>query len=558
MASTSSRKSSQSQTEERQQKEVPIIAVVPNVSATIKDSCVLPAEPALVGDEEDDILTQAFLPPPPKSSFNALNTSVKKSAINYFNSTLLDDRAVDKNPASFFAEMETTPKKGQNSPDIRNIFKMPEKTFTSVRKTSSSASTASTDSDMDLLMCTPQFLRDQMPVSKGDDIRKHILAIKNKKLFGDDVENSDDTEDDRKSKENNCLVQLINVPKDSKDFDKLLPHLKHNNQLNKKTTLTDQQKAAKDARKEYKFNTSFGKEPQTNGKANTSSKSSTYSRDERHAARDKEKEIGDKGKSNKEEKQKSSRKNKHVDVAQTSKDKSMENNHSHTDIRQKEISSGSKQEKAQKSKSSKSRKDDSKEENETSLRSDDPEQKSSARHRHEKGQHNAEKEPQKVENEAPSKRPTRTIQDKDTNKKGGKVENEHEKHKEEQCRDDNKAPSKRPTRAIQEKDTNKKGGKVGRPSRDVADTEEIIIVKQTIQRKPKEAQEVTERPARRRTRQQSADKPPPAEETAKPVRRMTRLKSHTSKESVVTSDDLDSIPTQPCKFKKITYWEQYL
>ncbi|XP_075164231.1 mutator 2 [Haematobia irritans] len=297
--STSSRTSSQHKKED-QRNESTVVLDVPATTNNIHEEINNLPISDVMADEEDDILTQAFVPPPPKSA----KATTKSLTNNYFNSTLLEDRTGDKNPASFFAAMERTPKK-----DNFSSFKMPERTFSAVRKTTSSASTTSTDSDMDLLMCTPQLIKDHMQFSKADDLKKHILAVKNKKLFGEDTDDDGDFEESESVSKDNCLVQLLNMPKDSKDFDRLLPHLKYDNntRLDRKPKLTNDQKAAKDACKEYKFNISFGNDQTNNNVEKSSKSSSTLSRDERHALRDREYE---KRKIVNEETQKSLRKQK--------------------------------------------------------------------------------------------------------------------------------------------------------------------------------------------------------------------------------------------------------
>ncbi|XP_073843122.1 mutator 2 [Musca autumnalis] len=420
-----------------------------------------------MGDEEDDILTQAFIPPP-RTKILSSTTSSKQSANNCFNSTLLEDKTNEKNPASFFAEMETSPKGLEKSNTSNsNNFKIPERNFTAVKKTSSAASTASTESDMDLLMCTPQFIKDHIPFTKPIDLKKSILAIKNKNLFGDDDEDNDDNKDSDKDE---CLVQLINVPKNTNDFDKLLPHLKQEAESESKTNpqMTKEQKAAIEARKQYKFNTSFG--DQEKAKTDRKSSSSTLSRDERHAARDRERE--DKKKSHNDKVKVSSRQKK-KDAAESSKEESKDNNNS-----SKETDNLS-NDKVTKSSNEKDK--------ETSS-SGTTEQKRSSR---------------------------RTKDDKDQNQK---------------------TSNKRNTRSSQDHDSDKK--------------EEILVVKQARQAKEKETTDSEQtRPARRNTRQQSSDKPP--KESKPPARRNTRLKSKleeaapSSKESVTSTDDLDSIPTQP-------------
>ncbi|XP_005183942.1 general transcriptional corepressor trfA isoform X1 [Musca domestica] len=284
-STSSSRKSNATKSEEKH-KRVP----TSNTSQKQIEEDLL-AEPTVnvMGDEEDDILTQAFVPPPPKSTSS--RASSVKSVNHCFNSTLLEDKAVAKNPASFFAEMETSPKGLDKTIATSNVFKMPEKNFSTIKKTSSAASTTSTESDMDLLMCTPQLIKDHIPFSKADDLRKNMLAVKNKNLFGDD---DDDDEDDKSEdcENDKCLVQLINVPKNTNDFDKLLPHLKQeaSNGIKNEPKITKEQKAAIEARKEYKFNTSFGEEPNAKKDRKSTSSSSTLSRDQRHAARDREKQ----------------------------------------------------------------------------------------------------------------------------------------------------------------------------------------------------------------------------------------------------------------------------
>ncbi|XP_046807373.1 myb-like protein X isoform X2 [Lucilia cuprina] len=228
-------------------------------------------------DEEDDLLTQAFLQPTnaPSTSNAAAHKIIP---IKCFNSTVLEDKLNVKNPATFFAEMEKTPLKPKSPPV--SYFKVPV-----LKKTSSATSTTS-ETDLDLLMCTPQLIKEHLHVDQTEDLRKNILAVRNKHLFGDDTDEEEKEEDDDQSD----LVKLINIPKDSLDFDKLLPHLKNQTEAGK---LNKEKQAAKEAQKVYKFNISFGKEQDKNQAKAAQSKSSQVSRDERHAARDKEREINE-------------------------------------------------------------------------------------------------------------------------------------------------------------------------------------------------------------------------------------------------------------------------
>ncbi|XP_061395669.1 uncharacterized protein LOC133331286 [Musca vetustissima] len=158
---------------------------------------------------------------------------------------------------------------------------MPERNLFRVKKISSAVSTTSTESDMDLLMCTPQFIKEHIQFSKADDLKKNILVVKNRNLFGDVDGDEEDKEDSDKDV---CLVQLINVPKNTNDFDKLLPHLKQETDKWKKPKLTKEQEVALEAGKD---------------------------RDERHATRDRGKE--DNLKSHNEEKAKGSTRQKKKD-----------------------------------------------------------------------------------------------------------------------------------------------------------------------------------------------------------------------------------------------------
>ncbi|XP_061386876.1 probable serine/threonine-protein kinase DDB_G0282963 [Musca vetustissima] len=451
-STSSSRKSNTHKIEDKQTKQVPIGVVKPssNVSQKQIDEDVLAEPPAdnVMGDDEDDILTQAFVPPPriTKCTTTSIGSSIKATN-NCFNSTLLEDKNLDRNPAAFFAEVETSPKGLEKSISNTKAFKMPERNVSTVKKTSSAVSTASTESDMDLLMCTPQFIKEHIPFSKSDDLRKSILAVKNKNLFGDDDED-DDKEDSDKDV---CLVQLINVPKNTNDFDKLLPHLKQGTDNEKKSQLTKEQKAALEARKEYKFNASFGEEQ--NSKKDGKTSSSTLSRDERHAARDREKE--DKRKSHNGEKAKGSTRHKKKD----------------------EASSGI-----------------SKKERENAI---------------DNKKTTNEKDEKTSAEELPS-----TSKKTETKRSSRKTKDEKE---------ENKPIAKRQTRSAQQDTASSKD-------------EEITVVNQA-----------NSRPSRRNTRLQSSEMLV-EKETKVPARRNTRLKSketQSSKDSVMTTDDLDSVSTQP-------------
>lgn len=230
-------------------------------------------------DDEDDLLTQAFLQPsnPPISSTTSCNNI---QPVKCFNSTLLDDKVITKNPSIFFADIEKTPLKETSS--VAAAFKLPDKDFGVLKKTSSSATS---ESDLDLLMCTPQLIKENIFVGKTEDLRKNILAAKNKNLFGEDTDEEVEEDEDP-----NNLVKLINIPKDSLDFDKLLPHLNNNSKHNR---ISEEQKEAKETQKVYKFNISFGKELDEKQSKTSHSNSSTLNRDERHSARDKEKDLAE-------------------------------------------------------------------------------------------------------------------------------------------------------------------------------------------------------------------------------------------------------------------------
>lgn len=231
---------------------------------------------SLDADEEDDLLTQTFLQPK-RSSINTSNISGNNLPTKCFNSTLLDDKCTEKTPATFFAEFENNPPK-QKPSSSANVFKKPNKDFSFSKKTSTASSTVS-ENDIDLLMCTPKFIKDNLCLEKSEVLKKHILEVKNRYLFGDETEDEDE--------EQNNLVKLINVPKSSLDFDQLLPHLHQTPECGK-----EQPNEQKEAQKIYKFNISFGKEQdEKQSKSSSSKSSSSYSRDERHAARDKEKET---------------------------------------------------------------------------------------------------------------------------------------------------------------------------------------------------------------------------------------------------------------------------
>ena len=233
---------------------------------------------------------------------------------------------MDKNPAVFFAELEKAPLKQVSTKPATDTFKVPDKEFLVPRKTSSSASTTS-DNDLDLLMCTPLLIKEHLRVDKEDDLKKNILAAKNKNLFGDDTD-EEETNDGQTD-----LVKLINVPKDFKDFDKLLPHLKSDKEETKKKE-NEEQKLAKETQKKQKFNIPFGKELEA--QQSTTSKSSKPSRDERHMARDREREreerisvkknIKDKTENNDSEEQgRMTRKRNKSEVEQNAENKKLKN-----------------------------------------------------------------------------------------------------------------------------------------------------------------------------------------------------------------------------------------
>ncbi|TMW52893.1 hypothetical protein DOY81_002009, partial [Sarcophaga bullata] len=237
----------------------------------------------LDSDDEDDLLTQAFLLPSKPETTSTI-TSDKTVPVKCFNSTLLGGKSVDKNPAIFFAELEKAPLKQVCTTAATDTFKVPDKELLVPRKTPSSASVTS-DNDLDLLMCTPLLIKERLHVDKEDDLRKNILAAKNKDLFGDD------TDEEETSDGQTDLVKLINVPKEFRDFDKLLPHLKSDKEETKKKE-NEEQKLAKETQKKYKFNIPFGKELEA--QQPTTSKSIKSSRDERHMARDREREREEK------------------------------------------------------------------------------------------------------------------------------------------------------------------------------------------------------------------------------------------------------------------------
>uniref|UniRef100_A0A1I8PFY4 Mediator of DNA damage checkpoint protein 1 n=1 Tax=Stomoxys calcitrans TaxID=35570 RepID=A0A1I8PFY4_STOCA len=603
-ASTFSRKSSQHNVEDKPNASTVVLDVPATINNEQTGNGISMAE--LMPDEEDDILTQAFVPPPPPPSKSMPKAATKDATPNYFNSTLLDDRPLDKNPASFFAEMEKTPKK-----DILSSFKLPEKTFSAARKTSSAASTTSTDSDMDLLfMCTPQLIKEHMPYSKSEDLKKTILAAKNKNLFGEDTDEGEDFQEiDEKKTNDNCLVQLINVPKESKDFDRLLPHLKldNNNVANKKNSLSLEQQAVKEAAKEYKFRISFGHEHSSND-TKTNNKSSTLSRDERHATRDKEKEkrkihnggdekrktktknenpkLDDRDKESRktlnDEEHKSSRRNKTENFKKTD---SVKEAHKAT----RDDNKGIQQDEFSKSTSSSLSKEEERDKNAKKVRSR-RNTKSSAPSSLDNTSGKTDKEVSSKSDEANS----RQHREKENNKKPNSDKTDEEatttktnettslKEAKETSstniskgEDNKEAPNKRSrtSRAVKEKqvdeqkkptsNTNGKGQNV-----------EVLPAKQTTKRKQKEKEETAVKPTRRNTRLLSANKDD--EETQKVLerqrrqtrlrsgekssntseeaaitkttqaaKRSTRLKSQASTKSGETSDNLDSILTQP-------------
>ncbi|KAM7358319.1 uncharacterized protein ACRADG_003340 [Cochliomyia hominivorax] len=236
-------------------------------------------------DEEDDILTQALLQPfhHPVTSINSNKTKTIISA-KCFNSTVLEDNFTNKNLHTFFAEIEKTPSKQTitSSPSSLETvavldFRKPDKDKVVLKKI---PPLAILGNDLDLLMCTPQLIKEHMFLDKNEDLKKDILEAKNRNLFV--VDSDEDKEDDDPQE----LVKFINKPKDNLDFDKLLPHL---NKKSQESPKKNGEKNIKEDYKKHKLNLSFGKDQQET--KSFTMKSSNLSRDDRHTARDKKKEL---------------------------------------------------------------------------------------------------------------------------------------------------------------------------------------------------------------------------------------------------------------------------
>ncbi|XP_065361467.1 DNA ligase 1 isoform X2 [Calliphora vicina] len=430
-------------------------------------------------DEEDDMLTQAFLQPT-----NLPSTSNHKNIpVKCFNSTVLEDKFMSKNPATFFAEMEKTPLK-QNASLVTN-FKMPDKDFTVLRKTSSATST--TESDVDLLMCTPQLIKEHIHMDKGEDLKKNILA-----LFGDDS----DAEESEEESEGD-LVKLINIPKDTLDFDKLLPHL---NKKPKRSKISEEATAAKEAQKLHKFNIFLGNEQDEKRTKSDHSRSTTLSRDERHMARDKERELADsKERTNKTK----------ANTSKGKKAKQTETTHQEDEQNSSNRSEKNKEDEQKSSnKSGKSKKDEQKSSNKPGKTKKD-EQRSSN-----KTGKSKEDEPKSSNKTVKSKED----EPKSSNKPGNNKEDEQKKSG--KNKEDEQKSLDKPEKSTRQRKRQASSDKLDKS------------------KEAKKEEPVKEMPARRMTRAKSRN-----EETASTSKDAASSKN--SKSTQDEQDDLDSIATQP-------------
>uniref|UniRef100_A0A1B0AI19 Mediator of DNA damage checkpoint protein 1 n=1 Tax=Glossina pallidipes TaxID=7398 RepID=A0A1B0AI19_GLOPL len=157
-----------------------------------------------VHDNPDDVLTEEFL---------RLPTSRSAAMKTCLNSSFLKDKP--NSPTTLFKDAET--KKTQTS----NLctFKKPLNEYRTVKSNTSTPSNSSiSDSDVDLLLCTPQLIKEHINISGVA-----LLVATNNDVLDSNVESEEI--------ETNSVVKLFKKkPKENKDFDMLLPHVKNSSQ----------------------------------------------------------------------------------------------------------------------------------------------------------------------------------------------------------------------------------------------------------------------------------------------------------------------------------------
>ncbi|KAL9910773.1 mutator 2 isoform 1-T1 [Glossina fuscipes fuscipes] len=165
-----------------------------------------------VHDNADDVLTEEFLKMP---------TSRSAAMKTCLSSSLLKDKS--KSPTTFFKDVKT--KKTQTS----NLctFKKPLNEYEPAKSNTSTPSNSSiSDSDVDLLMCTPQLIKEHINISGVE-----LLVATSKDVLDSNVESEEN--------ERNNVVKLFNKkPKENKDFDRLLSHVKNSSPRAKRSRIS--------------------------------------------------------------------------------------------------------------------------------------------------------------------------------------------------------------------------------------------------------------------------------------------------------------------------------
>uniref|UniRef100_A0A1A9WWE8 Mediator of DNA damage checkpoint protein 1 n=1 Tax=Glossina brevipalpis TaxID=37001 RepID=A0A1A9WWE8_9MUSC len=166
----------------------------PANEARSKSICMI----ASVRDMEnnaDNVLTDEFIKPP-----------ILKPIATKISSTLLTDKQNQKSSPKRFKELE--PKLSRHSDS--GTFKSPPSNC-SPGTSNTSVTSSLVDLDLELLMCTPQVIKEYINIS---GVR--LLTAKNV-----------DVNRESEEKEENVMVKLINKKsKENKDFEALLPHIK--------------------------------------------------------------------------------------------------------------------------------------------------------------------------------------------------------------------------------------------------------------------------------------------------------------------------------------------